>query len=169
MLEAIELAGLRARIWGPVSWWGPRDTGHHRGHFNEPTTAVIAYGLDKKGGEFHTISEKGCILSGAVGTADVVSSMAAPSLSVGIETTGGVFTKLIARNTVIPPGRVDLLDCRDRSRQSLETSPMQKTNSTGHPAALTRSRPLNTESQDVEEQEGEVEVRREAMSSAGRW
>ncbi|KAJ7017711.1 hypothetical protein C8F04DRAFT_1332411 [Mycena alexandri] len=42
------------------------DAGHHRGHLNELATAVIAYGLDKKGGESHTISEKGCILSGAL-------------------------------------------------------------------------------------------------------
>ncbi|KAF7326861.1 hypothetical protein MVEN_02580000 [Mycena venus] len=43
----------------------------------------------------------GGILSGAEGTADVVLVDVCP-LTLGIETTGGVFTKLIPRNTVIP-------------------------------------------------------------------
>ncbi|KAJ6619031.1 heat shock protein 70 family [Mycena sp. CBHHK59/15] len=52
---------------------------------------AVAYGAAVQGG----------ILSGAEGTADVVLVDVCP-LTLGIETTGGVFTKLIARNTVIP-------------------------------------------------------------------
>jgi heat shock protein 5 len=52
---------------------------------------AIAYGAAVQGG----------ILSGAEGTADVVLVDVCP-LTLGIETTGGVFTKLIPRNTVIP-------------------------------------------------------------------
>ncbi|KAG6837781.1 hypothetical protein H0H93_001708 [Arthromyces matolae] len=44
---------------------------------------------------------QGAILSGDEGTADVVLVDVCP-LTLGIETTGGVFTKLIPRNTVIP-------------------------------------------------------------------
>ncbi|KAF9447484.1 heat shock protein 70 [Macrolepiota fuliginosa MF-IS2] len=52
---------------------------------------AVAYGAAVQGG----------ILSGAEGTADVVLVDVNP-LTLGIETTGGVFTKLIPRNTVIP-------------------------------------------------------------------
>ncbi|PBK92560.1 HSP70-domain-containing protein [Armillaria gallica] len=52
---------------------------------------AVAYGAAVQGG----------ILSGAEGTADVV-LVDVCSLTLGIETTGGVFTKLIPRNTVIP-------------------------------------------------------------------
>ncbi|KAG7087523.1 hypothetical protein E1B28_013482 [Marasmius oreades] len=52
---------------------------------------AVAYGAAVQGG----------ILSGAEGTADVVLVDVCP-LTLGIETTGGVMTKLIARNTVIP-------------------------------------------------------------------
>ncbi|KAJ7620567.1 heat shock protein 70 family [Mycena polygramma] len=52
---------------------------------------AVAYGAAVQGG----------ILSGAEGTADVVLVDVCP-LTLGIETTGGVFTKLIPRNTVIP-------------------------------------------------------------------
>ncbi|KAJ7468606.1 heat shock protein 70 family [Mycena latifolia] len=52
---------------------------------------AVAYGAAVQGG----------ILSGAEGTAEVVLVDVCP-LTLGIETTGGVFTKLIARNTVIP-------------------------------------------------------------------
>jgi len=52
---------------------------------------AVAYGAAVQGG----------ILSGEEGTEDVVLVDVCP-LTLGIETTGGVFTKLIARNTVIP-------------------------------------------------------------------
>ncbi|KAL4062616.1 heat shock protein 70 family [Scleroderma yunnanense] len=52
---------------------------------------AVAYGAAVQGG----------ILSGEQGTEDVVLVDVCP-LTLGIETTGGVFTKLIARNTVIP-------------------------------------------------------------------
>ena len=52
---------------------------------------AVAYGAAVQGG----------ILSGAEGTAEVVLVDVNP-LTLGIETTGGVFTKLIPRNTVIP-------------------------------------------------------------------
>lgn len=52
---------------------------------------AVAYGAAVQGG----------ILSGAEGTSDVVLVDVCP-LTLGIETTGGVFTKLIPRNTVIP-------------------------------------------------------------------
>ncbi|KAK7440063.1 ATPase with role in protein import into the ER [Stygiomarasmius scandens] len=52
---------------------------------------AVAYGAAVQGG----------ILSGAEGTADVVLVDVCP-LTLGIETTGGVMTKLIPRNTVIP-------------------------------------------------------------------
>ncbi|KAJ7079552.1 heat shock protein 70 family [Mycena belliarum] len=52
---------------------------------------AVAYGAAVQGG----------ILSGAEGTSEVVLVDVCP-LTLGIETTGGVFTKLIARNTVIP-------------------------------------------------------------------
>ncbi|TFK69787.1 heat shock protein 70 [Pluteus cervinus] len=52
---------------------------------------AVAYGAAVQGG----------ILSGAEGTGDVVLVDVNP-LTLGIETTGGVFTKLIPRNTVIP-------------------------------------------------------------------
>ncbi|RXW18644.1 hypothetical protein EST38_g7207 [Candolleomyces aberdarensis] len=67
-------------------------------YFNgkEPSKGInpdeaVAYGAAVQGG----------ILSGAEGTADVVLVDVCP-LTLGIETTGGVFTKLIPRNTVIP-------------------------------------------------------------------
>ncbi|THH11508.1 hypothetical protein EW146_g8019 [Bondarzewia mesenterica] len=52
---------------------------------------AVAYGAAVQGG----------ILSGEIGTEDVVLVDVA-ALTLGIETTGGVFTKLIPRNTVIP-------------------------------------------------------------------
>ncbi|KAF7980395.1 hypothetical protein HWV62_38196 [Athelia sp. TMB] len=52
---------------------------------------AVAYGAAVQGG----------ILSGEVGTEDIVLVDVCP-LTLGIETTGGVFTKLIPRNTVIP-------------------------------------------------------------------
>ncbi|KAM6493456.1 Heat shock protein 70 family [Amanita muscaria] len=52
---------------------------------------AVAYGAAVQGG----------ILSGAEGTSEVLLVDVNP-LTLGIETTGGVFTKLIARNTVIP-------------------------------------------------------------------
>lgn len=52
---------------------------------------AVAYGAAVQGG----------ILSGQEGLDDIVLVDVCP-LSVGIETTGGVFTKLIPRNTVIP-------------------------------------------------------------------
>lgn len=52
---------------------------------------AVAYGAAVQGG----------ILSGAAGTEGVVLVDVCP-LTLGIETTGGVFTKLIPRNTVIP-------------------------------------------------------------------
>jgi endoplasmic reticulum chaperone BiP len=52
---------------------------------------AVAYGAAVQGG----------ILSGQEGTEDVVLVDVCP-LTLGIETTGGVFTKLIPRNTVIP-------------------------------------------------------------------
>ncbi|EGO02855.1 hypothetical protein SERLA73DRAFT_176280 [Serpula lacrymans var. lacrymans S7.3] len=52
---------------------------------------AVAYGAAVQGG----------ILTGEVGTEDVVLVDVCP-LTLGIETTGGVFTKLIPRNTVIP-------------------------------------------------------------------
>ncbi|KDQ11282.1 hypothetical protein BOTBODRAFT_35580 [Botryobasidium botryosum FD-172 SS1] len=52
---------------------------------------AVAYGAAVQGG----------ILSGEEGTEDIVLIDVNP-LTLGIETTGGVFTKLIARNTVIP-------------------------------------------------------------------
>ncbi|KAI0042101.1 heat shock protein 70 [Auriscalpium vulgare] len=52
---------------------------------------AVAYGAAVQGG----------ILSGEAGTEDVVLVDVNP-LTLGIETTGGVFTKLIGRNTVIP-------------------------------------------------------------------
>lgn len=51
----------------------------------------VAYGAAVQGG----------ILSGEEGTEDIVLVDVA-ALTLGIETTGGVFTKLIPRNTVIP-------------------------------------------------------------------
>jgi molecular chaperone DnaK (HSP70) len=67
-------------------------------YFNgkEPSKGInpdeaVAYGAAVQGG----------ILSGQEGTPDVVLVDVCP-LTLGIETTGGVFTKLIARNTVIP-------------------------------------------------------------------
>jgi len=62
----------------------------------EPSNGInpdeaVAYGAAIQGG----------ILSSEVGTEDVVLINVCP-LTLGIETTGGVFTKLIARNTVIP-------------------------------------------------------------------
>ncbi|KAJ7039670.1 hypothetical protein C8F04DRAFT_1392356 [Mycena alexandri] len=74
--------------------------------FNEPTAAFIAYGPDKRGGESHTISEKGCIFSGTIGIADVVSSMAAPSLGRYRESRPPAESSLtLSPVTVIPPGR----------------------------------------------------------------
>ncbi|KAJ7042893.1 hypothetical protein C8F04DRAFT_56302 [Mycena alexandri] len=74
--------------------------------FNEPTAAFIAYGPDKRGGESHTISEKGCIFSGTIGIADVVSSMAAPSLGRYRESRPPAESSLTSSPvTVIPPGR----------------------------------------------------------------
>ena len=52
---------------------------------------AVAYGAAVQGG----------ILSGEEGTEDIVLVDVA-ALTLGIETTGGVFTKLIPRNTVIP-------------------------------------------------------------------
>jgi endoplasmic reticulum chaperone BiP len=52
---------------------------------------AVAYGAAVQGG----------ILSGQQGTEEIV-LVDVCALSVGIETTGGVFTKLIPRNTVIP-------------------------------------------------------------------
>jgi endoplasmic reticulum chaperone BiP len=52
---------------------------------------AVAYGAAVQGG----------ILSGAEGTSGVLLVDVCP-LTLGIETTGGVFTKLIPRNTVIP-------------------------------------------------------------------
>jgi len=52
---------------------------------------AVAYGAAVQGG----------ILSGEEGTEDIVLVDIA-ALTLGIETTGGVFTKLIPRNTVIP-------------------------------------------------------------------
>ena len=52
---------------------------------------AVAYGAAVQGG----------ILSGEEGTADVVLIDVCP-LTLGIETTGGVMTKLIPRNTVVP-------------------------------------------------------------------
>ncbi|EIM86968.1 heat shock protein 70 [Stereum hirsutum FP-91666 SS1] len=49
----------------------------------------------------YSAAVQGGILSGVEGTEDVVLVDVYP-LTLGIETTGGVFTKLIARNTVIP-------------------------------------------------------------------
>ncbi|EIW76667.1 heat shock protein 70 [Coniophora puteana RWD-64-598 SS2] len=66
-------------------------------YFNkEPSKGInpdeaVAYGAAVQGG----------ILSGEEGTEDIVLVDVCP-LTLGIETTGGVFTKLIARNTVIP-------------------------------------------------------------------
>jgi heat shock protein 5 len=66
-------------------------------YFNkEPSKGInpdeaVAYGAAVQGG----------ILAGEEGTADVVLIDVCP-LSVGIETTGGVMTKLIGRNTVVP-------------------------------------------------------------------
>ena len=67
-------------------------------YFNgrEPSKGInpdeaVAYGAAVQGG----------ILSGEQGTEDVVLVDVCP-LTLGIETTGGVFTKLIPRNTVIP-------------------------------------------------------------------
>ena len=66
-------------------------------YFNkEPSKGInpdeaVAYGAAVQGG----------ILSGEEGTADVVLIDVCP-LTLGIETTGGVMTKLIPRNTVIP-------------------------------------------------------------------
>jgi len=62
----------------------------------EPSRSInpdeaVAYGAAVQGG----------ILSGAEGTSDMVLVDVNP-LTLGIETTGGVFTKLIPRNTVIP-------------------------------------------------------------------
>ncbi|KAJ3753171.1 heat shock protein 70 family [Lentinula raphanica] len=69
-----------------------------KNHFGgkEPSKGInpdeaVAYGAAVQGG----------ILSGAEGTADVVLVDVCP-LTLGIETTGGVMTKLIPRNTVIP-------------------------------------------------------------------
>ena len=69
-----------------------------REYFNgkEPTKGInpdeaVAYGAAVQGG----------ILSGEEGLGDVVLIDVCP-LTLGIETTGGVFTKLIPRNTVIP-------------------------------------------------------------------
>jgi endoplasmic reticulum chaperone BiP len=52
---------------------------------------TVAYGAAVQGG----------ILSGEEGTKDAVPVDVCP-LTLGIETTGGIFTKLIPRNTVIP-------------------------------------------------------------------
>jgi heat shock protein 5 len=52
---------------------------------------AVAYGAAVQGG----------ILTGAAGTDDLVLVDVCP-LTLGIETTGGVFTKLIPRGTVIP-------------------------------------------------------------------
>jgi endoplasmic reticulum chaperone BiP len=66
-------------------------------YFNkEPSKGInpdeaVAYGAAVQGG----------ILSGEEGTGDVLLVDVCP-LTLGIETTGGVMTKLIARNTVIP-------------------------------------------------------------------
>ncbi|KAG2039139.1 heat shock protein 70 family [Suillus americanus] len=49
----------------------------------------------------YSATVQGGILSGEEGTEDVVLVDFCP-LTLGIETTGGVFTKLIPRNTVIP-------------------------------------------------------------------
>ena len=80
-------------------------------YFNgkEPSKGInpdeaVAYGAAVQGG----------ILSGEQGTEDVVLVDVCP-LTLGIETTGGVFTKLIPRNTVIPTRKsqmyVPVSDC----------------------------------------------------------
>ena len=86
---------------------------------------AVAYGAAVQGG----------ILSGAEGTADVVLVDVCP-LTLGIETTGGVFTKLIPRNTVIPTRKsqmyvsplcdvlIWLLTDHLASRPPLTTSPL---------------------------------------------
>jgi heat shock protein 5 len=45
---------------------------------------------------------QGSVLTGAEGTSGIILVDDVCPLTLGIETTGGVFTKLIARNTVIP-------------------------------------------------------------------
>ena len=55
---------------------------------------AVAYGAAVQGG----------ILSGEEGTADFVLINVCP-LTLGIETTGGVMTKLIPRNTVVPTNK----------------------------------------------------------------
>jgi len=72
-------------------------------YFNkEPSKGInpdeaVAYGAAVQGG----------ILSGQEGLDDIVLVDVCP-LSVGIETTGGVFTKLIPRNTVIPTRKAQI-------------------------------------------------------------
>jgi molecular chaperone DnaK (HSP70) len=61
---------------------------------------AVAYGAAVQGG----------ILSSEEGTEDAVLVDVCP-LTLGIETTGGVFTKLILRNTVIPTRKSQSLRC----------------------------------------------------------
>ncbi len=85
----------------------PRSNNSLREYFGckEPSKGInpdeaVAYGAAVQGG----------ILSGAEGTADVVLVDVCP-LTLGIETTGGVFTKLIPRNTVIPTRKSQMYVC----------------------------------------------------------
>lgn len=69
---------------------------------------AVAYGAAVQGG----------ILSGAKGTADVVLVDVCP-LTLGIETTGGVFTKLIPRNTVIPTKKSQIFSTAADNQQTV--------------------------------------------------
>ena len=63
---------------------------------------AVAYGAAVQGG----------VLSGETGTDNIVLIDVNP-LTLGIETTGGVFTKLIPRNTVIPTSKKQIFSTQE--------------------------------------------------------
>ena len=66
----------------------------------------------------HGAAIQGGILSGEEGTEDIVLIDVCP-LTLGIETTGGVFTKLIPRNTVVPTKKSQIFSTAAENQQTV--------------------------------------------------